>query len=117
MHAPLIHEFRDVLGRVRDGVLTVEDIEHVSTLHGQHKTPGHVATNFVLQLVGAVLKTIDFSTGDGNPFVVGFCHGFDEWSNLARTSHRSPHVFLHGPDGRSSDKLVDPGHGRLLRSQ
>ena len=109
-HLPLVGDAGDVLCRVGDVVLRVEDLEHVAALDRHQQPPRQVAADLVLDAVGFVLEAVDFLTAGSELGHVAGRHGLEERQHLARACQRRSHVLLHGADRRFAEKVSDQRH-------
>ncbi len=97
--------------------LTVENVENVAPLHRQHHAAGEMAADVVLQAVRFVLELVDLAALTRDHLLVAIGHRLEERENLARATHRRPHVLLHGTHRRAAEELFHECHGCPLRAK
>ncbi len=92
----MVGQLGDVLGAIGDGILAIEDGEHVAPFDREHEAAGQVVADLVLDLVGLVFEVIDLAAACADLLDVPARHGLDQRHDFARTFEHHVHVFLHG---------------------
>jgi len=83
-----------------DGILIVEDLEHVPALDGQEHALGKIASDLVLDPIGLVLQAIDLLASRRNRGLVAGHHLLEQRQDLPRAFDCGPHVLLHRANRR-----------------